>query len=323
MSTTPLIDRPFVLPITGSRPTTEPATVSRSHLDALEAEAIFLFREVVAEFERPVLLYSVGKDSSVLLRLAKKAFAPGRLPFPLLHVDTGFKHPEMLAFRDRIARSEGVELIVHRNEEAIASGVNPWESGCGACCAQLKTKALLDALTEGRFDAAFGGARRDEEKSRAKERVLSFRDRHGRWEPRNQRPELWSVFNTRIHPGESVRAFPLSNWTEADVWEYVDREDIPVAPLYFAARRPVVELDGRLLPATGAPPDHELPVLERRTRFRSLGCGPCTGVVESGASSLAELRAELQASRSSERAGRLIDHENDDAMERKKRDGYF
>ncbi len=295
-----------------------------TNLQALEDEAIHVFREVVAECERPVMLYSAGKDSSVMLRLAQKAFRPGRIPFPLLHVDTGFKFAEMYAFRDRVAAEAGVQLLVHRNEAAIANGTNPWELGTSACCALLKTRALLDALTRHGFTAAFGGARRDEEKSRAKERVYSFRDVRGQWDPRNQGPELWNLYNGRVNAGETVRVFPLSNWTEIDVWHYIHREAIDVVPMYFARPRAVFERGAQLIPAELVHPS----VKDERPsmvvcRFRSLGCIPCTGAVRSAASTVPEIILELASTRSSERMNRLIDHDTDASMEQKKREGYF
>jgi sulfate adenylyltransferase subunit 2 len=297
---------------------------SLSHLDALEAESIHILREVVAEFERPVMLYSVGKDSSVMLRLAQKAFAPGRIPFPLLHVDTGYKFREMYEFRDRICAEVGAELIVYRNEEAIAGGANPWDLGTARCCGLLKTQGLLQGLARGGYDAAFGGARRDEEKSRAKERVYSFRDRHGQWDPKNQRPELWNLYNGRHEKGESIRVFPLSNWTELDVWLYIQRERIPVVPMYFAAERDMVVRDEQLIPVEGPlrlrPGEQPQKVL---CRFRTLGCSPCTGAVRSSAATIEEIIEELMVIRNSERITRVIDHDQDGSMELKKREGYF
>jgi sulfate adenylyltransferase subunit 2 len=293
-------------------------------LDALEAESIHIIREVVAEFERPVMLYSVGKDSSVMVRLAQKAFAPGRIPFPLLHVDTGLKFPEMYTFRDEFCRSIGAELRVYRYEEAIAQGVNPWDLGTVRCCAALKTQALLNALKEGGYDAAFGGARREEERSRAKERVYSFRDTFGQWDPRNQRPELWNLYNGRIARGESIRAFPLSNWTELDIWLYIHRERIPVVPMYFAAEREVVVRENQLIPVyertrllPGEKPEKVL------CRCRTLGCYPCTGAIRSSARTVEEIIEEMMVVRQSERITRLIDHDQDSSMEQKKREGYF
>jgi sulfate adenylyltransferase subunit 2 len=282
-------------------------------------------REVVAEFERPVMLYSIGKDSSVLLRLAQKAFHPGPIPFPLLHVDTTFKFREMIEFRDRTAAEAGARLIVHTNQEALAAGTEPFAVGTRACCGLLKTRALLDALDAGRFDAAFGGARRDEERSRAKERIFSLRDAEGQWDPRRQRPELWHLLNSRLSPGESMRVFPLSNWTELDVWHYIDRERIPVVPLYFAREREVlVRGDSLILPeqpfVLRSPGDR----LERvKCRMRSLGCSPCTGAVRSEADTVSKIVLELLAVRQSERQLRVIDHDQDGSMEIKKREGYF
>jgi sulfate adenylyltransferase subunit 2 len=294
------------------------------HLRALEAESIHILREVVAEFARPVMLYSIGKDSSVMLRLAQKAFYPGRLPFPLLHIDTTFKFREMIEFRDRYAREVGAELIVHTNRAAIEGGANPFALGTQKCCAQLKTKALLDALTEGGFDAAFGGARRDEEKSRAKERVYSFRDPLGQWDPKNQRPELWNLYNGRIEKGETIRVFPLSNWTELDVWHYIHVERIPVVPLYFARAREVLVRNGTLLPLEHDPP--RLIGEKPQTvvcRMRSLGCTYCTGAVRSDADSVPKIIEELLAARRSERENRAIDYDQEGSMELKKREGYF
>jgi sulfate adenylyltransferase subunit 2 len=293
-------------------------------LKALESESIHILREAAAEFTRPVLLYSIGKDSSVLLRLALKAFHPAPVPFPLLHVDTGFKFGEMIEFRDRMTREYGVRLIVHRNEEAIAEGANPFALGTQRCCAALKTRALLDALEAGGFDAAIGGARREEEKSRAKERVFSFRDARGQWNPRLQRPELWSLYNGRIDKGESMRVFPLSNWTEIDIWSYIAQERIPVVPLYFAAEREVVERDGQLIPAEHHPPLRDGEKTRRvMCRMRSLGCTYCTGAIRSTATSVEEIIAELRLMRRSERENRAIDHDQEGSMELKKREGYF
>ena len=295
-----------------------------NHLEALEAESLYILREAVAEFARPVMLYSIGKDSSVMLRLAQKAFYPGRIPFPLLHIDTSYKFPEMISFRDSYAKEIGAELIVHRNEAAIEDGASPWKLGTQNCCGALKTRSLLDALEEGGFDAAFGGARRDEEKSRAKERVYSFRDAAGQWDPKNQRPELWSLYNSRLRKGESIRVFPLSNWTELDVWLYLYAEQIPIVPLYFAEDRLAVIRGGmitlvhegmRLLP-------EEKPEL-MKVRMRSLGCAPCTGAIRSEAETLPEIIEELIGFRRSEREGRAIDHDEEGSMELKKREGYF
>jgi sulfate adenylyltransferase subunit 2 len=299
--------------------------VTLSHLDRLEADSIDIFREAVAESERPVLLYSMGKDSSVLLHLARKAFYPSPPPFPLLHVDTTWKFQEMIAFRDRTARELGLELIVHRNPDCVALGVNPFEHGSARHTDLWKTQGLRQALDQHRFDLAFGGARRDEEASRAKERVFSFRSAGHRWDPRHQRPELWRLYNTRIGPGESIRVFPLSNWTELDVWSYIDREEIPIVPLYFAAERPVVERDGVLIMVD----DDRMPLAEgerpeRRTvRFRTLGCYPLTGAIPSRARTVAEIVREMRTVTTSERQGRVIDRDQSGSMERKKWEGYF
>jgi len=295
-----------------------------SHLRLLEAESIHILREVASEFERPVMLYSIGKDSSVMLRLAQKAFFPGPIPFPLLHVDTGFKFKEMIEFRDEMARSIGVELLVWRNEPAIAAGTNPIALDTKRCCGLLKTQALLDALRHYNFDAAFGGARRDEEKSRAKERIYSFRDGAGQWDPKNQRPELWNLYNARVHPGESIRVFPLSNWTEMDVWQYIHEEKIPVVDLYFAKDRPMYVRGDALLPIEQ---DFVARLGEKpqmvKSRLRSLGCSPCTGAIRSDAETIPDIIAELISFRSSERANRVIDHDQEGSMEIKKREGYF
>jgi sulfate adenylyltransferase subunit 2 len=314
------------MPVAEILPTSQP-TASRqrlSHLRLLEAESIHIIREVAAEFERPVMLYSIGKDSSVMLRLAQKAFYPGPIPFPLLHIDTGFKFREMLAFRDEMARRIGAKLLVWRNEPAIAAGTNPNVLDTKRCCGLLKTQALLDALRHYNFDAAFGGARRDEEKSRAKERIYSFRDAAGQWDPKNQRPELWNLYNARIHPGESIRVFPLSNWTEMDVWQYIHEEKIPVVDLYFAKERPMYVRGDALLPIEQdfvALPG-EKPQLVK-SRLRSLGCSPCTGAIRSDAETIPDIIAELLSFRSSERANRAIDHDQEGSMEIKKREGYF
>jgi sulfate adenylyltransferase subunit 2 len=296
-----------------------------SHLQRLEAESIHILRECAAECERPVLLYSIGKDSSVLLHLALKAFYPGRPPFPLLHVDTGWKFREMIAFRDETVRRHGLELLVHTNAEGLAQGVGPISHGSAIHTDVMKTQALRQALERHRFDAAIGGARRDEERSRAKERIFSFRSaRHG-WDPKRQRPELWRLYNTRKRPGESFRVFPLSNWTELDVWTYIEQEQIPVVPLYFSAPRPVVERDGALIVVD----DERLPLApgetpqSRRVRFRTLGCYPLTGAIESEAATVADIVAETRGSRLSERQGRVIDRDQAGSMERKKQEGYF
>ncbi|HYZ64965.1 MAG TPA: sulfate adenylyltransferase subunit CysD [Acetobacteraceae bacterium] len=296
-----------------------------SRLDRLEAESIFIFREVAATCDNPVLLYSIGKDSSVLLHLARKAFYPGPLPFPLLHVDTTWKFRAMIEFRDRVAKEPGVHLIVHVNEEGLRAGVNPFTSGSRLHTDVMKTQALKQALDKYKFDAAFGGARRDEEKSRAKERVFSLRSAEHRWDPKNQRPEPWQLFNTRKAPGESIRVFPLSNWTEADVWDYIAREAIPIVPLYFAAPRPVVRRDGMLIMRD----DNRMMLrrdetLETRmVRFRSLGCYPLTGAMESQAQTLPEIIAEMRGARTSERSDRAVDHDRIGSMEQKKLEGYF
>ncbi|HVH70716.1 MAG TPA: sulfate adenylyltransferase subunit CysD [Candidatus Dormibacteraeota bacterium] len=295
-----------------------------NHLRALESESIYILREAAAEFARPVMLYSIGKDSSVLLRLAQKAFYPGKIPFPLLHIDTSYKFPEMIAFRDSYPRKIGAELIVHKNQEALDSGANPFALGTQKCCGLLKTKSLLDALAEGGFDAAFGGARRDEEKSRAKERIYSFRDSQGQWDPKNQRPELWNLFNSRLDRGESIRVFPLSNWTELDVWLYIYLERIPIVPLYFARERDVVFRGGSYLVV-----DHPLQLFpgektqKLKCRMRSLGCVPCTGAIRSDADTLQKIIEELISFRRSERENRAIDHDEEGSMELKKREGYF
>src|ERR1700729_2624548 len=295
-----------------------------SHLRLLEAESIQILREVASEFERPVMLYSIGKDSSVMLRLAQKAFYPAPIPFPLPHIDTGFKFREMLEFRDRMAASVGAELLVWRNEPAIAAGTNPIALDTKRCCGLLKTQALLDGLNHYGFNAAFGGARRDEEKSRAKERIYSFRDKAGQWDPKNQRPELWNLYNSRIHPGESIRVFPLSNWTEMDVWQYIHEEKIPVVDLYFAKERPMYVRGDALLPIeqTFVARLGEEPQMVK-SRLRSLGCSPCTGAIRSDADTIPAIIAELLSFRSSERANRAIDHDQEGSMELKKREGYF
>ncbi len=295
-----------------------------SHLDILQAESIHIFREVAAEFDNPVMLYSVGKDSSVMLQLARKAFAPGRIPFPLLHVDTGYKFAQMYEFRDRVCSELGVELVVHRNEAAIVEGTNPTDLGTERCCGLLKTWALLQAIAAGPYDAAFGGARRDEERSRAKERVYSFRNEHGHWDPKNQRPELWNLYNAHHKKGESIRVFPLSNWTELDVWTYIAREDIPVVPMYFAKQRDMIVRDRQLIPVDA---HTRLRIGEKSEkvmcRFRTLGCSPCTGAVRSDATTVAQIIDELSVARHSERITRVIDHDRDGSMELKKREGYF
>ncbi|MBB3999774.1 sulfate adenylyltransferase subunit CysD [Aureimonas pseudogalii] len=296
-----------------------------THLQRLEAESIFIIREVAATAENPVMLYSIGKDSAVMLHLAMKAFAPGKLPFPLMHVDTTWKFREMIEFRDRIAREYGLDLIVHTNQEGLKAGINPFDSGSRVHTDVMKTEALKQALNIHKFDAAFGGARRDEEKSRAKERVFSLRSAEHRWEPKNQRPEPWHLFNTRKRQGESFRVFPLSNWTEADVWDYIALENVPVVPLYFAKPRPVVRRDGTLIMRD----DDRMKLLpgeeveEMLVRFRTLGDYPLTGAVRSDAATLPEIIAEMRSSRSSEREGRVIDRDGGASMEEKKQEGYF
>jgi sulfate adenylyltransferase subunit 2 len=305
--------------------TANPSAPRLTHLRQLEAESVHVIREVAAECDRPVLLYSIGKDSAVLTHLAMKAFRPGRIPFPLVHIDTTWKFRAMIEFRDRFCKDNGLDLIVHKNEAALAEGINPFDHGSQKYTTILKTQALLQALAKHKFDAAFGGARRDEEKSRAKERVLSFRDRHGQWDPKNQRPELWNLYNAHIMQGESLRAFPMSNWTELDVWQYILVEDIPIVPLYYAAPRPVVERDGTLVMVD----DERMrlrPGEAPRTewvRFRTLGCYPLTGAVRSRATTLPEIVREVLDTRDSERTGRLIDHDEEGSMEMKKREGYF
>jgi sulfate adenylyltransferase subunit 2 len=294
------------------------------HLQALEAESIHILREVAAEFSRPALLYSIGKDSSVMLRLAQKAFYPAKIPFPLLHIDTTYKFREMIAFRDRTCQELGVNLIVHTNQGAIESGANPFRLGTAKCCGLLKTRALLDALQANEIDGAIGGARREEEKSRAKERVFSFRDTAGQWDPKNQRPELWNLYNSRIEKGEGVRIFPLSNWTELDVWQYIERENIPVVSLYLAKQRDVLIRGDLLIPV-----EHSMELLPGEKpcsvmcRMRSLGCTYCTGAIRSIADTVPKIIEELKTFRRSERENRVIDHDQDGSMELKKREGYF
>jgi sulfate adenylyltransferase subunit 2 len=294
------------------------------HLDLLEAESIQIMREVAAEFSNPVMLYSIGKDSSCMVRLAQKAFYPGSIPFPLLHIDTTYKFREMIEFRDEFTKSIGAKLIVHINQEAVDNGANPLRIGTQKCCGLLKTRSLLDALAEGGYDAAFGGARRDEEKSRAKERVYSFRDEFGQWDPKNQRPELWNIYNARVDKGQHIRVFPLSNWTELDVWQYIGRENIPIVPLYYARPRPMVVRGGSLIPVEQ---DFMLLPGERpqmvMCRMRSLGCTPCTGAIRSEADTLPKIIEEMMLFRRSERENRIIDFDLEGSMEIKKREGYF
>ncbi|WP_033067666.1 sulfate adenylyltransferase subunit CysD [Thalassospira australica] len=296
-----------------------------THLRQLEAESIHIIREVAAAFERPVMLYSIGKDSSVLLHLARKAFYPAPPPFPLMHVDTTWKFREMIEFRDRVAAEYGFDLIVHINEEGVKQGIGPFTHGSSLHTDVMKTESLKQALNKYKFDAAFGGARRDEEKARAKERVFSFRTETHRWDPKNQRPELWDIYNARINKGESIRAFPISNWTELDIWQYIYLEQIPIVPLYYSAKRPVVERDGMLIMVD----DDRMPLNPGETpemksvRFRTLGCYPLTGAVESEAATLPEIIQEMLLTRSSERQGRMIDHDQAGSMEKKKQEGYF
>jgi sulfate adenylyltransferase subunit 2 len=296
-----------------------------THLKQLEAESIHIIREVAAEFDRPVMLYSIGKDSAVMLHLAMKAFYPGKPPFPLLHVDTTWKFKDMITFRDRLAHDLGLDLIVHINPDGVAQGISPFVHGSEKHTDIMKTEALKQALNQYQFDAAFGGARRDEEKSRAKERVYSFRDQNHRWDPKNQRPELWSIYNGKVNKGESIRVFPLSNWTELDVWQYIYLENIPIVPLYYAAERPVVERDGVLIMVD----DDRMPLAPgeqpamKMVRFRTLGCYPLTGAVESTAATLPDIIQEMLLTTTSERQGRVIDHDQAASMEKKKKEGYF
>ena len=301
-----------------------PDAARQTHLKQLEAESIHIIREVVAEFENPVMLYSIGKDSSVMLHLARKAFYPANPPFPLMHIDTSWKFREMITFRDQMAAEAGMELFVHTNQEGVAAGMNPFDHG-GKYTDIMKTEALKQALSHHKFDAAFGGARRDEEKSRAKERIFSFRDKYHRWDPKNQRPELWNIYNSKHNKGESIRAFPLSNWTELDIWQYIWLESIKIVPLYYSAPRPVVERDGMLIMKD----DERLNLLEgevlqeKWVRFRTLGCYPLTGAVESKATTLEDIIQEMLLTKTSERSGRAIDHDQAGSMEKKKREGYF
>lgn len=296
-----------------------------THLKQLEAESIHIIREVAAEFDKPVMLYSIGKDSAVMMHLTMKAFYPGKPPFPLMHVDTTWKFREMIEFRDKRVKELGWDLIVHINQEGVEMGINPFVHGSAKHTDIMKTQSLKQALNKYGFDAAFGGARRDEEKSRAKERVYSFRDKNHRWDPKNQRPELWNIYNGRVDKGESIRVFPLSNWTELDIWQYIHLENIPIVPLYFAAKRPVVERDGTLIMVD----DDRMPigpndnVQEKMVRFRTLGCYPLTGAVESEATTLPEIIQEMLLTTTSERQGRVIDHDSSGSMEKKKQEGYF
>lgn len=296
-----------------------------THLKQLEAESIHIIREVAAEFDNPVMLYSIGKDSAVMLHLAMKAFYPAKLPFPLMHVNTGWKFKDMITFRDELVKKNGLELIEHKNLEGMAQGINPFDHGSSKYTDIMKTQALKQALDKYKFDAAFGGARRDEEKSRAKERVYSFRDSKHRWDPKNQRPELWNIYNGKVNQGESIRVFPLSNWTELDIWQYIYLEQIPIVPLYYAAERPVVERDGTLIMID----DERFPLREnevpemKSVRFRTLGCYPLTGAVESKADTLPDIIQEMLLTTSSERQGRMIDHDEAGSMEKKKQEGYF
>ena len=298
--------------------------MSLSHLRSIEAEAIHILRETAAQFTKPVLLYSIGKDSSVLLHLARKAFHPGLIPFPLLHIDTTYEYPEMIEFRDSFTKQIGAEMLVYTNDAAIADGANPYSLGTAKCCGLLRTKAVVDGLKHYGFDAALGGARRDEEKSRAKERVFSFRDRNGHWDPKNQRPELWNIYNGRVDKGESIRVFPLSNWTEFDIWAYIELENIALVPLYFAKERPVLERGGTLIPYESnvrLMPGEEPKMV--KIRMRSLGCTPCSGAIRSEADTVTKIIEELFVFRRSERENRVIDHDQDGSMELKKREGYF
>ncbi len=296
-----------------------------SHLRELEAEAIHIIREVVAEFENPVMLYSIGKDSSVMVRLAEKAFAPGKVPFPLMHIDSKWKFKEMIEFRDKYCAEHGWNLIVESNEEAFEAGVGPFSHGSKVHTDLMKTKALLAALDKHKFDAAFGGARRDEEKSRAKERIYSFRDRFHQWDPKNQRPELWDIYNAKVHKGESIRVFPLSNWTELDIWQYIRLENIPIVPLYYSAEREVVDVDGNLIMVDDdrMPEEMRKEATKEIVRFRTLGCYPLTGAVRSGADTIESIVEEMMTATQSERTTRVIDFDQEGSMEQKKREGYF
>ncbi|MBE9511546.1 MAG: sulfate adenylyltransferase subunit CysD [Bacteroidetes bacterium] len=296
-----------------------------THLRELEAEAIHIIREVAAEFENPVMLYSIGKDSSVMVRLAEKAFYPGKVPFPLMHIDSKWKFREMVEFRDKYAAEKNWDLIVHYNEEGYKKGIGPFTHGSKVHTDVMKTEALLSGLEKYEFDAAFGGARRDEEKSRAKERIFSFRDKYHQWDPKNQRPELWNIYNARVHKGESIRVFPISNWTELDVWQYIRLEKIPIVPLYFAKERPIVNINGNLILVDDErmPPELAGKARSMMVRFRTLGCYPLTGAVESGADTIEKIVEEMMTVKVSERTSRVIDFDQDASMEQKKREGYF
>lgn len=298
--------------------------INLTYLRQLESESIHIIREVASEFKNPVMLYSIGKDSSAMVRLAQKSFYPGKIPFPLMHIDTGYKFPEMIEFRERFAKEVECRLIVERNEEWIGKGTHPQKMGVDKCCAKLKTQGLLDAIKKHNFDAAFGGARRDEEKSRAKERIFSFRDAFGQWDPKRQRPELWNLYNCRINEEESIRVFPLSNWTELDVWHYLKTEKIPIVPIYYAHEREVVDRNGILVPydnTVNLKPGEKVEKI--MCRFRSLGCMPCTGAVRSSAATLDEIIVEVEDASKSERENRIIDQTSDSSMEDKKKEGYF
>ena len=316
---------PRKAPLPGKGPGESRISLPMTHLRQLEAESIHIIREVAAEFENPVMLYSIGKDSSVMLHLARKAFFPGKIPFPLMHVDTTWKFREMIEFRDRMAQEHGFELLVYTNQDGVRQGINPFTHGSALYTDVMKTEGLKQALDKYKFDAAFGGARRDEEKSRAKERIFSFRTATHRWDPKSQRPELWNLYNARVKPGESIRAFPLSNWTELDIWQYIYLEQIPIVPLYYSKVRPVVERDGMLILVD----DDRLKlnpgekVQMKSVRFRTLGCYPLTGAVESSAATLPEIIQEMLLTKTSERQGRLIDHDQAGSMEKKKQEGYF
>ena len=303
----------------------KPESYKLTHLQELEAESIHIIREVASEFENPVMMYSIGKDSSVMVKLAQKAFAPGKIPFPLLHVDSHWKFKEMIKFRDEFCAGNNINLIVHKNEEGVKAGVGPFTHGSKIHTDTMKTQSLLQALDKHKFDAAFGGARRDEEKSRAKERIFSFRDNFHQWDPKNQRPELWNLYNTEVHRGESIRVFPISNWTELDVWQYIRQESIPIVPLYFALPREVVDMDGQyiLVDDDRMPKELAAGKVVRTVRFRTLGCYPLTGAVESEADTIEKIIEEMMTETQSERTTRVIDFDQDGSMEQKKREGYF